>query len=103
MIGLIDSLQKSPKSFDIGAFSFIYGAPAPFEPGGDVAVFRGLGLLRFSEGYTRGYTVLSAGVFSAGFTRAEKAVEIRCSIPDERYRDLDKPAVGVKKWSSPLH
>ncbi|MCS4261665.1 hypothetical protein EDF83_5982 [Pseudomonas protegens] len=31
-----------------------------------------------------GYTVLSAGVFLARFTLTEKAVEVRCSIHDER-------------------
>lgn len=75
---------KKPQVSRSGVFSFISGAPAPFEPGGDVPFFRGLGLLRFSKGYTWGYTVLPAGVFSAGFTLAEKAVEVRCSIPDER-------------------
>jgi hypothetical protein len=47
-------------------------------------VFKGFGRLRVSRGYTRGYTMLAAGVFLARFTLAEKAVEVRCSIPDER-------------------
>ncbi|WP_159993078.1 MULTISPECIES: hypothetical protein [unclassified Pseudomonas] len=42
--------------------SFYMVHQAPFEPIGNVPVFKGFGLLLFSKGYTRGYTALVAGV-----------------------------------------
>ena len=80
----VTRLQKSPRSLDLGLFRFISGSPAPFEPGDNAQVFKGFCLLRVSKGYARGYTALAAGMFLARFTPAEKAVEVRCSIPDER-------------------
>lgn len=75
--------------------------PAPFEPRGEALVFKGFGRLFLSKGYTWGYTAPAAGVFSVGFSLAEKAVEIRCSTPDERYRHRDKAATSAKVWPSP--
>lgn len=60
------------------------GDPASFEPGGEVLVSKGFWRVCLSKGYTWGYTALSAGVFLARFTLAEKTVEVRCSVPDER-------------------
>lgn len=75
---------KKPQISRPGAFSCISGAPAPFEPGVKDPVFKGFFLLGVPKGYTRGYTALAAGMFLDRFTPAEKAVEVRCSIPDKR-------------------
>ncbi|TLG89070.1 hypothetical protein FEM54_23630 [Pseudomonas edaphica] len=81
--------KKAPGLSTWGFFVCI--GPAPFEPGGNVPVYKWFDLLLFSKGYTRGYTVLAAGAFLARFTLAAKAIEVRCSIPDERYAVLINP------------
>lgn len=82
---------KKPQISRPEAFSFHIWCPAPFEPGGEVPAPKGFSRVCLSKGYTWGYTAPAAGVFSVGFSLAEKAVEVRCSTPDERYRHRDKP------------
>lgn len=78
------SETKKPQVSRPEAFSFISGASAPFEPGGEVRVFKGFGRLSLSKRYTWDTRQPAAGVFSFGFSLAEKADEVRCSTPDER-------------------
>ena len=94
---------KKPQISRPGAFSCISGAPAPFEPGVKDPVFKGFFLLGVPKGYTRGYTALAAGMFLDRFTPAEKAVEVRCSTPDERYRHRDsRQCKGMVITTTPL-
>jgi hypothetical protein len=88
--------EKAPGLLTWGFFICIW-CPAPFEPRGEVRVFKGFGRLYLSKGYTAS----AAGVFSVGFSSAEKAFEVRCSAPDERYRHRDKAVTSAKVWPSP--
>lgn len=99
---MIPAHMKKPQVFRLGAFSCVFGAPpASFESVGEVPAFKGSGHLCLSKGYTWGYTSPAAGVCSVGFSLAEKAVEVRCSTPGERYRHRDKAATSAKVWPSP--
>jgi len=93
--------HKKAPGLSTWGFLSVSGAPAPFEPGGEVRVSKGFWRVCLSKGYTWGYTAPAAGVFSVGFSLAEKAVEVRCSTPDERYRYRDKAATSAKVWPSP--